>query len=266
MVASAMAQSTTSEGQDISGGAGIDTVIYTGRERGNFDFKYHDDGSMTVQSYFAGFLDTLHGIDNILFDDTGAYGTGGNAVVDAPGRTIDGGRGLDTVVLNGHRDQYYINHTTTGFTIVGNGVDEWVTNVERLQFTNGFVALDINGDGGQAYRLYQAAFNRTPDVPGLGYQTNALDDGLTLSQVAGNFIASPEFQRTYGNVDDTQFITLLYQNVLHRAPDSGGLQYHLDEMHVYGESRADVLTHFSESPENQANVIGAIQNGMFFTL
>ncbi|HUR89853.1 MAG TPA: DUF4214 domain-containing protein [Ramlibacter sp.] len=261
-VANAMAQPLAAENQDISGGAGIDTVTYTGRQHGNFEFLYQADGSMTVHSLRAGFTDTLHGIDNILFDDTNPYGSGGAANVDAPGRIIDGGQGLDTLVLNGHRDMYHITHTATGFSIFGNGVDEWVTNVERIQFTNGILGLDINGDAGQAYRLYQAAFNRTPDVGGLGYQTNALDTGLTLEQVAANFIASPEFQRTYGNVDNTQFITLLYRNVLHREPDSGGLQYHLDEM-AHGESRALVLTHFSESPENQANVIGAIQDGMF---
>jgi hypothetical protein len=37
-------------------------------------------------------------------------------------------------------------------------------------------------------------------------------------------------------------------------------------MHEQGQSRAMELVHFSESPENQANVIGAIQDGMFFTL
>jgi hypothetical protein len=265
-VANAMVGGTSAENQDISGGDGIDTVTYTGRERPGFEFLYHTDGTMTVHSWSAGFTDTLHGIDNILFDDTAAYGSGAAAVVDAPNRIIDGGQGLDTLVLNGHRDMYHISHTATGFTIFGNGVDEWVTNVERIQFTNGYLALDINGDGGQAYRLYQAAFNRTPDIGGLGYQTNALDTGLTLEQVAANFIASPEFQTTYGNVDDTQFLTLLYQNVLHRAPDAGGLQFHLDEMHEQGQSRAMELVHFSESPENQANVIGAIQDGMFFTL
>mgnify|MGYP003942493579 CR=1 FL=1 len=98
-----------------------------------------------------------------------------------------------------------------------------MSSVERLQFSDGTLALDT-GSGqtaGEAYRLYQAAFNRTPDTAGLKYQTNALDSGYSLSTVAGNFIASPEFQRTYGNVNDTQFITLLYQNVLHRAPDAG---------------------------------------------
>ena len=266
VVANAMAGGTVAAGQDITGGGGTDTVSYTGRENPNFQFFYQPDGSMTVHNYRAGFTDTLHGIDNILFDDTNPYGSGGAANVDAANNIIDGGQGLDTLVLNGHTDMYHITHTATGFSIFGNGVNEWVTNVERLQFTNGYVALDINGDAGQAYRLYQAAFNRTPDVPGLGYQTNALDNGLSLVQVAANFIASPEFQATYGNVDDTQFLTLLYQNVLHRAPDAGGLQFHLDEMHVQGQSRAIELVHFSESPENQANVIGQIQDGMFFTL
>lgn len=269
LVANAMAQPLKAAGNDITGGDGIDTVLYTGRELPNFDFKYQLDGSMTVESWRAGFKDTLHGIDNILFDDTQAgtytYTSGGDAVVDAANRVIDGGRGLDTLVLNGHRDQYYVTAGSNGVSIYGNGVNEWITNVERVQFTNGFLAFDVTGNAGQAYRLYQAAFDRTPDVPGLGYQTHALDMGFSLSQVASAFIASPEFQSKYGNVDNTQFITLLYKNVLHRDPDSGGLQYHLNEL-ANGETRADVLTHFSESPENQANVIGSIQNGMFFTL
>jgi hypothetical protein len=259
VVANAMAQSTVAENMTVNGGAGMDTATYYGRERGNYNFLYHSDGSESVQSFKAGFTDTLNNVENILFDD------GGNAKVDAAGHVIDGGSGLDTLVLFGHTDQYHISHTTTGFAIYGNGVDEWVTNVERIQFTNGYVALDISGHGGEAYRLYQAAFNRTPDVPGLGYQTNALDTGLSLQQVASNFIASPEFQSTYGNVDDRAFVTLLYKNVLHRDPDAGGLDFHMHEL-ASGETRADVLIHFSESPENQANVIGQIQDGMFFTL
>jgi hypothetical protein len=266
VVTNAMAQSTKAENNDISGGAGLDTVTYTGREFPSFDFKYQLDGSMTVENFRAGFKDTLHGIENILFDDNGAYGSGGDAHVDAPGRVIDGGRGLDTLVLNGHRDQYYISHTSTGFSIYGNGVDEWVTNVERIEFTNGFVGLDIAGNGGEAYRMYQAAFNRKPDVGGLGYWINAMDSGVTLSQVAGSFIASAEFQSTYGNLNTNQFLNQLYQNVLHRGPDSGGLAFWTDVLDSHRGTRADVLAGFSESAENQANVIGSIQDGLFYTL
>lgn len=264
VLSSAMAQPGVPDHQ-INGGAGLDVVSYTGRERGNFELTYQADGSIAVGHWLSGFTDSLSGMENVLFDDRGAYGGGGNASIDASARVIDGGRGLDTLMLNGHRDQYYIQKAGVGFSIFGNGVDEWVTNVERLKFTNGYVALDIDGNAGQAYRLYKAAFDRVPDVPGLGYQTNDIDTKLALSQVAGNFIASPEFQATYGNVNNSQFVTLLYQNVLDRAPEEAGLQYHINRLES-GVSRADVLLGFSESPENKANVIGLIENGMFFTM
>ena len=126
--------------------------------------------------------------------------------------------------------------------------------------------LDTAGNAGMAYRLYQAAFDRTPDQGGLGFQMKALDDGLNIAQVAANFIASPEFQRTYGALNDTQFVTQLYQNVLHRAPDSGGLAFHVNNLATGANTRANVLVGFSESPENQAALIGAIQNGMVYTV
>jgi Ca2+-binding RTX toxin-like protein len=178
--------------------------------------------------------------------------------------TIDGGDGTDTAVFAGAHTLYTITPGGGNATCVGPDGSDTLVSVERLQFDDGNVALDLTGTAGMAYRLYQAAFNRAPDLGGLGYQMHDLDTWLTLTQVAWNFIASPEFQATYGNVDDTQFITLLYHNVLHREPDEGGLQYHLDEMHVLGESRADILVHFSESPENQSNVAPAIDGGIFY--
>lgn len=182
---------------------------------------------------------------------------------------IDGGAGVDTALFAGKKSEYIINAGPLSIDVTDsaaqrNGHDTLI-NVERLHFADCSVAFDINGAAGQAYRLYKAAFDRAPDLPGLGYQMHQLDLGYSLTQVASAFIASPEFQTKYGDVSDTQFITLLYRNVLDREPDAGGLQFHLNEI-AHGESRADVLTHFSESPENQANVIGSIAGGMTFIL
>ncbi|MEJ6020819.1 DUF4214 domain-containing protein [Ramlibacter sp. PS4R-6] len=263
VVSNAMATSAKAENNDITGGAGFDVVSYTGKELPLFDFKYQADGSMTVESYRAGFKDTLHGIENILFDDTS--GSGANATVDAAGRVIDGGRGLDTLVLFGHTDQYYVSHTATGVSIYGNGVDEWITNVERVQFTNGFLAFDINGNAGMAYRLYQAAFDRKPDVGGLSYWIHAIDGGQSVRDAAAYFATSPEFNSKYGPLDNQHYAAQLYTNVLHRTPDAGGLQYWVDSLNK-GTSRAEVLIGFSESAENQANVIGVIEDGIYYTL
>jgi hypothetical protein len=181
------------------------------------------------------------------------------------GMSIDGGAGLDTVVYNGTASNYSAHATSGGFTLATTTYTDSLVNVERLAFDDVRMALDVNGNAGIAYRLYQAAFDRTPDLPGLGFQMNALDHGWAIWQIAQDFVNSPEFSTTYGSLNDTQFVTQLYQNVLNRAPDQAGLDYHVHNLQTT-HSRGDVLAGFSESPENQANVIGSIQNGMYYTL
>ena len=74
---------------------------------------------------------------------------------------------------------------------------------------------------------------------------------------------SPEFSARYGSLSTAEFVTQLYRNVLDRDPDAGGLLFHVDNLEA-GLPRNYLLVHFSESPENQANVIGAIQDGMTY--
>ncbi|MGG7603106.1 DUF4214 domain-containing protein [Massilia sp. BKSP1R2A-1] len=129
-------------------------------------------------------------------------------------------------------------------------------NVERLQFGKSMVAFDVDGTAGQAYRIYQAAFDRKPDAGGLGAWIHVLDHGTSLDTVAGGFLASGDFAERYGNnLTNDQFATRLYQNVLHREPEKGG-----------DDHWTLVLAAFGESNENKAQVIGAIQDGMEYTL
>ena len=180
---------------------------------------------------------------------------------------IDGGAGVDTAVFSGLRSQSTVVRTTDGsLTVTGPDGADTLVNVERLKFSNTHVALDTAGNGGQAYRLYQAAFNRTPEAAGLGFQIHAMDSGLGLKQLAQNFLNSPEFSRSYGSLDNTAFITRLYRNVLHRGPDAAGLAYHANDLATGASDRAQLLANFSESQENQAALIGSIQNGMAYTL
>lgn len=98
------------------------------------------------------------------------------------------------------------------------------------------------------YRLYGVAFNRQPDLQGFVYQTNTMDGGMSLQTITANFLNSPEFQQTYGALNNTQFVTLLYNNALNRTPDSEGLNYWVTQLNS-GVSRADVVDGFSESSE-----------------
>ncbi|WP_120010948.1 DUF4214 domain-containing protein, partial [Teichococcus vastitatis] len=126
-----------------------------------------------------------------------------------------------------------------------------VLNVERLRFTDGTLALDRDGNAGQAYRLYQAAFARDPDLPGLVHQIGALDAGFGLNTLAANFIASAEFVTRYGAASsDAEFVTLLYRNGLSREPDTDGFQAHMEGL-ASGITRDQLLINFSESLENR---------------
>jgi len=186
--------------------------------------------------------------------------------------TYDGGAGTDTVLMNIASSYFNINLTKTGITTTivapgtaANGLTDTFTNIERLQFTDKTLAIDIDGNAGQAYRLYQAAFNRIPDKAGLGYWIGQLDSGAeTLNHAAAGFVNSTEFKKLYGdNITDNAFMTALYNNVLHRNPDQAGFDYWNGRIKA-GMTRPDILASFSESAENFAQVIGQISHGIEF--
>lgn len=176
--------------------------------------------------------------------------------------------GRDTVTFSGARSEYKISTGSSeyGPTFVETNVmsassSDKLVGIDRLKFSDVTAALDVDGSAGQAFRMYQAAFGRTPDPSGLAFQVWALDHGLPLTVLATNFINSPEFQLSYGQLDDAAFVVRLYANVLHRSSDSAGHAYHLGRM-ASGTSRAEILAGFSESPENKTALIGVFQQGI----
>jgi serralysin len=183
---------------------------------------------------------------------------------------IDGGEGIDIAMFTGAFHQYGVSKSS-GVVIdtVDNrdGLDT-IIHIERLAFSDTMVALDTaaHENAGNTYLLYQAAFDRTPDVEGLGYWIGQVDNGADIvSDVALNFILSEEFIDLYGlNPSATQFVDLLYQNVLDRAPDIPGYTYWLGEFAAVGDSlayRAGLLNNFAISAENIGNVADQIADG-----
>jgi S-layer protein len=76
---------------------------------------------------------------------------------------------------------------------------------------------------------YLAILGRNPDPSGFSYwvQTLADNNNTVAAQTAivNGFGNSSEFRSVYASLNTTQAVTLLYNNVLLRAPDSGGLTY-----------------------------------------
>ncbi|MFD2367166.1 DUF4214 domain-containing protein [Pseudoduganella sp. GCM10020061] len=174
------------------------------------------------------------------------------------------------VVLPGNRADYRIERVagTVQLTHIATSVVTRVASNARIRFADYTLGMDVEGNAGQAYRLYQAAFNRTPDVRGLSFWIQAMDRGVPLEEIAQGFVNSSEFKSVYGiNPTPTEIVNRFYNNVLHRDGEPSGVAFWVS---VLTEKRASVaavlggLNGFSESPENQAGVYGTIGNGIAY--
>lgn len=202
-------------------------------------------------------------------DDLLKGGAGNDVLIGLAGNdAFDGAGGVDTAVYAGARDNFVVTRTSTGFAVTdrtGAEGSDTLINVERLKFADAALALDTSGAGGQVYRIYQAAFNRVPDPGGLGFWISSIDKGASLLDVASGFMASPEFKSVYGAAPtNAQLVDRFYNNVLHRAGEPGGVTYWNNLLDAKLAGAADVLVGFSQSPENQAALVGVIENGFAY--
>jgi hypothetical protein len=209
-----------------------------------------------------------------------------NTVIGFQNATL--GQGHHAVVLDGARDHYAVRLDSSGQLELKN-IAAGDADYNKSVTIHGAAYIVFNGaatDAGGNYpnmyfvadgrnaavaELYVAALGRLPDLGGLEYWETILGAGAGLADIAASFIASHEFQLRFpaaaspadqGGAADHAFVTALYQNVLHRAPDAGGLHYWLDRL-ANGGSRADVLVSFALSPEDESNTHAAPghQNG-----
>lgn len=176
-----------------------------------------------------------------------------------------GGAGMDYAFFNGKRADYTISVKDGVATVTdrvnGDGRDV-LSGIERLSFSDHKVALDTGGMNAQVFRLYQAAYDRKPDLAGLGYWIGMADQGMDLKTIAAAFTAGAEFTALYGaKADDAAFLTKVYANVLHRPYDQAGYDFWLNAL-KHGVTRDDVLINFADSGENVANVATLIANGI----
>jgi Ca2+-binding RTX toxin-like protein len=177
---------------------------------------------------------------------------------------LDGGPGLNTATYDGVFRQYTVGVQSGVGGVTGGpegGTDDLV-NIQRVQFVDGYLATSPTDTAGQVYRVYEATLGRAPDPEGLANWVHALNSGTSLQTVVNGFVGSQEFQADYGSLSDAAFVTLLYNNVLHRAPDAAGLNNWLTALSS-GQTRAQVVTGFTESGEDIADLAAPVSKGLW---
>lgn len=150
------------------------------------------------------------------------------------------------------------------------GISGWVNAINSSALTRRqvidsfFGSTEFQSNRAPIVRLYFAFFLRIPDYAGLlGWMNNA-KNGMTLSQISENFAQSSEFLTRYGSLTNDQFVTLLYQNVLGRVPDSAGKTGWVNQLNAGSMTRGQVMLAFSESSENVTKSVNKVKVTMLY--
>ncbi|HWJ95025.1 MAG TPA: DUF4214 domain-containing protein [Telluria sp.] len=236
--------------EDAIGGSGNDTIT------GNSSANVLDGGAGSDKLDGGNGSDLLKG------------GAGNDLLLGGSGDDqLDGGAGMDYGFYFAKLADFTLLQGEGSWTVIDKtgalGRDKLV-GVERLFFDDVAVALDLDGTAAKAYRLYAAAFDRTPDLAGLGYWLGQMDKGMSLLDVAKGFIQNDEFVKLYGaSRTHESFLDKLYHNILHRDPDPEGVKFWAKAMDA-GYSEAQILAEFSEGQENVAQVVAKIEHGIAY--
>jgi hypothetical protein len=185
-------------------------------------------------------------------------GMAGNDILEgeAGNDYLDGGAGLDTAVYTGPRAAYTISAGSFGTVVnqslsVAEGVDSLIA-VERLQFSDRAVALDLSGNAGFVAKIlgavFGSAFVHRADYVGTGI--DLLDAGIAY-EAAVVFALDA---RLGTGASSEAVVNLLYTNVMGAAPDAVTLANyaHLLESGAYSLGQLGILA--AESVSNAWNI------------
>lgn len=185
---------------------------------------YYVSASWHQGSYYTFYSLSLHeDIDTIPTTRTPTIiGTSANDSfsIGSGNKVIDAGAGIDTVVFPSQRANYTVTKTDVGYTVkdnFGTTGTETLTNIERLQFRDTNVALDLDGHAGQAVKILGAVFGpaSVSNKQWVGMALSALDGGWSYEKVAAEAV------NIAGRVSHAEVAALLWTNLVGSAPTPG---------------------------------------------
>lgn len=212
-------------------------------------------------------------LDGQAGDDSISGGDGNDSLTGGAGNdTLDGGAGIDTAVFAGRIADYSVGagaHAVKDNT--GAGGSDTLSSIERLQFSDVKLALDVNigQSGGEAALLIGAVKGKAAlaDKILVGGLLNYFDAGNTLLTAATTLVNTGIMDSLAGSAATGAYVNLIYHAVTGQvatADDTGALAALIDGGSY---SKAGFLAAAAELPQNQANVglAGLPQTGLEYS-
>ena len=258
----------------VDGGDGIDTVVIIGRST---EFKIIFDSGVTYIDALSGASAMteraqLTNVEQVQFLDKTVSLVVNDTIKGGPGIDFfDGGLGQDTVVYSGPQERYTINKSGNRYVVsepTGSDDTDYLVNIERLQFANGKVALDVeNGNAGEAAKLIGALLGPTyvKDKALAGIVINLLDQKYSSDTIANLGLATPMFLSMAGSSSNTDFVKQVFNNVVGRPPTPSESSTYVNMLDA-GTSQSALALMAAHTDLNAAriNLVGLIQHGLEF--
>ncbi len=213
----------------ISGSAGNDSLVGT-------------DGPDLLQG--------LDGVDRL-------HGAGGND-------TLDGGAGIDTVITSVARAGVALLRTGDNWALSGAQGNDSLLGVERLQFTDTHLALDLGGNAGTVAKILGAVFGATSVA-------NQIYFGIGLFYSDGGMAYAPLMQlaldaKLGGGASHAAVVNLLYTNLVGSAPGPADLAHFVGLLDSQQHTPASLGLLAADHALNLANInlVGLADSGVGF--
>ena len=257
----------------VDGGAGFDTVVVLGKST---QFKIVTElGNTYIDALSGASAQTertqLVNVEQVQFTDKTISLLVNDIIKGQPGTDFfDGGVGIDTVVYSGPLEQYTLKKSSARFVVsesTGSDDTDYLTSIERLQFSNAKLALDLDGHAGDAVKIIGSLLGPKfiEDKPLVGVVLGLLDQNYTKTQIASLGLSTPLYQSLAGSASNEDFVKYVFNNVVGRPPKPDELNTYLS-MLSQGSTQAELAVLAGDTDLNSSNIglIGLSLNGLSY--
>lgn len=257
----------------VDGGGGFDTVVIIGRSN---QFKLVFDSGVTYIDALSGASAMteraqLNNVEQVQFLDKTVSLVVNDTIKGQPGTDFfDGGLGIDTVVYSGLQERYSITKSGNRYVVsepTGSDDTDYLSNIERLQFSNGKVALDLGGNAGQAARLIGALLGPSfiKDKALAGVVIGLIDQDYSIESIANLGLNTSFYLTLAGSTKNEDFVNHVFRNVVGRTPEVNEQKTYVDMLNA-GTSQAAlaVMAAGTEFTASQIGLTGLTSHGWDF--
>jgi hypothetical protein len=176
---------------------------------------------------------------------------------------IDGGAGIDTCVYSENSARYKFSINILGnFNVESDAISDQLKNIERLRFSDKFIAIDINGNAGTTAKILGAVFGKdsVQNKQYVGIGLDLLDKGMDYSTLAGLAVHAA------GLTTNDQIVSTLWKNVVGTTASASDKAPFIDLLE-HGMTVGDLARLAAETSLNGINInlVGLASTGIEYT-